>query len=76
MKKCLVVFVLAGAVFLSQRRNAHESRPDAQVPAKTKPAASPSPRPASEHDWAKHSLDHTQAVIEQVQKTRQENEQP
>jgi hypothetical protein len=34
------------------------------------------PRPVSEHDWAKHSIDRAHEVANQVRETRQQNEQP
>lgn len=40
------------------------------------PAAQITPRPVSEHDWAKRSLDRAREVADQVREKRQENEQP
>lgn len=76
MKKFLVLVLLAIAVFFSQRRNAQKSASSAKVPAAPKAAASATPRPVYEHDWAKHSLDRAHAVVDQVQQSREENNPP
>ena len=38
--------------------------------------AAVTPGPVSEHNWAKHSLDRTHEVMDQVQQARRSNEQP
>ena len=77
MKKFVLVVALATAVFFLQRRGAHEAAPVAKAPTAIK-AARPTttPRPIYEHDWAKHSLDRVHAVVDQVQQSREENDQP
>jgi hypothetical protein len=35
-----------------------------------------SPRPVSEHNWAKHALDRTRSVTDQVAKQRKEDANP
>ena len=71
MRKFLVIVVLAGLTFLfvAQKKNA----PDKQAPA-TKAVAqvkgTPTPRPVSEHNWMKRSLDRTNEVTRQVAQQR------
>jgi len=76
MKKFVVMAVLATGVFFSQWRTAHDAAPVVKTPAAIKATASATPRPVYEHDWAKHSLDRAQAVVDQVQQSREENGQP
>jgi len=76
MKKFVVVVVLATAVFFLQWRGAHERATGAKALDVSKAAASATPRPVYEHDWAKHSLDRAHAVVDQVQQSREENGQP
>jgi hypothetical protein len=76
MKKFVVVLVLAAAVFFLQRRGARDTASDAKAPAAINAAASATPRPIYQHDWAKHSLDRAQTVVDQAKKSREENEQP
>jgi len=39
-------------------------------------AAPATPRPVSEHDWAKHSLDRARAVANQARQNQTESQQP
>ena len=69
----IVVFIGAGVLFWRQ----HTS----QKPAPTKVtevAVQPTltPRPASEHDWAKAAIDRTNEVRQQVKRERASNEVP
>ena len=68
MRKFLVIAVLAGltVLFVSQKRNA----PEKPAPASKTVAAKPTPRPASEHNWMKQSLDRTNEVKRQVAQQR------
>lgn len=71
MRKFLVIAVLAGLTFLfvAQKRNA----PEKSVPASKTVAqagATPTPRPVSEHNWMKRSLDRTHEVTRQVAQQR------
>jgi len=71
MRKFLVITVLAGltVLFVSQKRNA----PETPVPASKKVAqvvGTPTPRPTSEHNWMKQSLDRTNEVKRQVAQQR------
>ena len=68
----ILIAVVLGGLFLVQKQ-----RERLAVVAKTeekvaeKKAATP--RPVSEHNWAKHSLDRTRSVIDQVAKQRKED---
>jgi hypothetical protein len=71
MRMFLVIAVLAGLtwLFIAQKRS------ELQKPAATsKPLAqltgSPTPRPVSEHNWMKRSLDRTNEVKRQVAQQR------
>jgi len=71
MRKFLVITVLAGLtwLFIVQKR----SEPAKQEPkskAVAQVAGSPSPRPVSEHNWMKHSLDRANEVKRQVAQQR------
>jgi len=77
MRKFLVIAVLAGLawLFVIQKRN-ETSKPAATTkkPAEqTVAAAATSPRPVSEHNWMKRSLDRTNEVKRQVAQQRRED---
>ncbi len=76
MKFFFVPLVIGAGFFYWQ----HLSRTAATIAADAKNSAAPNasvtPRPVYEHDWAKHSLDRTHAVLGEVRETRKENEQP
>jgi cytoskeletal protein RodZ len=70
MRKFLVIAVLAGLgwLFVHQKRNeAPKETP------KTAAAQKASPRPVSEHNWMKHSLDRANEVKRQVAQQRKED---
>jgi hypothetical protein len=71
MRTVIVLVIVAGLgwVFLTQKRHEQE----AAASTKTTAQQSPSPRPVSEHNWAKHALDKTKRVTDQVAKTRKED---
>ena len=75
MRKFLVIAVLAGLawLFVIQKRN----EPPKPAVTATKPAgqtvAAASPRPVSEHNWMKRSLDRTNEVKRQVALQRKED---
>ena len=71
MRKFLVIVVLAGltVLFVAQKK----SEPQKPAPANKSVAqvsGSPSPRPVSEHNWMKRSLDRTTEVKRQVAQQR------
>ena len=75
MRKFLVIAVLTGltVLFVAQKRSEPEktapaSKPLAQV------AGTPTPRPVSEHNWMKRSLDRTNEVKRQVAQQRKADE--
>ena len=73
MRKFLVIALLAGLawLFVVQKR----SEPEKSAPGKTvgQVAASASPRPVSEHNWMKRSLDTTKQVTHKVAEQRKED---
>jgi hypothetical protein len=69
MRKFLVIAVLAGlfVLFVMQKR----SEPPKTAPeTKVAQTATTSPRPVSEHNWMKRSLDRTNEVKRQVAQQR------
>jgi hypothetical protein len=69
MRKFLVIAVLAGLslLFVMQKR----SEPQKTAPEKkVAQTATTSPRPVSEHNWMKRSLDRTNEVKRQVAQQR------
>jgi hypothetical protein len=71
MRKFLVIAVLAGLgwLFVVQKR----SEPQKTAPDKAVAQAAASPRPVSEHNWMKHSLDRANEVKRQVAEKRKED---
>jgi hypothetical protein len=62
----LVVMAVLGWLFLVQKQQDHQK---VEAAAKV-PAQAASPRPVSEHNWAKHALDKTNKVTRQVAEQR------
>ena len=73
MRKFLVIAVLAGLgwVFVVQKRNEPQKAVSEKSVAQT--TASTSPRPVSEHNWMKRSLDRAAEVKKQVAQQRKED---
>jgi hypothetical protein len=69
----VVALIVLGVIFLRQKR-AEDSTPQKT----TQPVAQATltPRPASEHDWAKAAIDRTNEVKRQVKRERASNEVP
>jgi hypothetical protein len=69
MRKFLVIAVLAGlaVLFVVQKRNEPQKTASEKRVAQT---ATTSPRPVSEHNWMKRSLDRTNEVKRQVAEQR------
>ena len=69
MRKFLVIAVLAGlaVLFCVQKRNEPQKTAPEKKVAQTAPT---SPRPVSEHNWMKRSLDRTNEVKRQVAQQR------
>lgn len=74
MKTFLVLVLSVTALFVWQRSG------EKNAVSKNKPAVEKvgpvavTPRPVSEHNWAKHSLDRAHAVADQVRESRQPGE--
>jgi hypothetical protein len=73
MRKFLAIAALAGLawLFVVQKRNEPQKAAPEKVVAQA--AASVSPRPVSEHNWMKRSLDRTNEVKRQVAQQRKED---
>jgi hypothetical protein len=71
MRKFLVIAVLAGLtwLFVAQKRN-ESQKPAANSKATAKSSVTQAPRPVSEHNWMKQSLDRTNEVRRQVAQQR------
>jgi cell division protein FtsX len=69
----VVALIALGVIFLRQK-NAENSAP--QKTAQAVAQATLTPRPASEHDWAKAAIDRTNEVKRQVKRERASNEVP
>jgi len=71
MRKFLVIAVLAGLtwLFIVQKRT-EPAKPDQKSKTSTQAAVAASPRPVSEHNWMKNSLDRANEVKRQVAQQR------
>ena len=69
----VVALIVLGVIFLRQKK-AEDSAP--QKTAQAVAQATLTPRPASEHDWAKAAIDRTNEVKQQVKRERASNEVP
>ena len=69
----VVALILFGVLFLRQKK-AEKSAPPKTAQAVAQ--ATLTPRPASEHDWAKAAIDRTNQVRQQVKRERASNEVP
>jgi hypothetical protein len=71
MRKFLVITVLAGLtwLFIVQKRS-EPAKPEPKSKTVAQVAGSPSPRPVSEHNWMKNSLDRANEVKRQVAQQR------
>jgi hypothetical protein len=73
MRYFIVIGLVAlGIVFLRQKSQENSVTPN--IP--PKPEATLTPRPASEHNWAKSAIDRAQEVKQQVKRERASNEVP
>jgi len=74
MRRLLMFIALAalgGGLFLWHKQN-EQKNTMAQQTAQT--ATASAPRQTYEHDWAKHSLDTTHSVIDQIQRQRKDDD--
>jgi hypothetical protein len=65
----VVALIVLGVIFLRQKQAGNSA------PEKTAQATL-TPRPASEHDWAKAAIDRTNQVRQQVKRERASNQVP
>ncbi|MDP9100238.1 MAG: hypothetical protein M3N48_14780 [Verrucomicrobiota bacterium] len=72
MRKFLVIAVLAGLAMLFVAQKQSEPQKSA-AEKKLAETATTSPRPVSEHNWMKRSLDRTNEVKRQVAQQRKED---
>jgi len=67
----IAIAAIGGALFLWRKRNElTPGQPEQQTSAQTAAA----PRQTYEHDWAKHSLDTTHSVIDQIKRQRKDDD--
>jgi hypothetical protein len=69
----VVALIVLGVIFLRQKK-AEDSAP--QKTAEAVAQATLTPRPASEHDWAKAAIDRANEVKQKVKRERASNEVP
>jgi hypothetical protein len=66
----IVIAGIGGGLFVWQKRSGQQTAP-AEPPLAQ---SSPAPRQTYEHDWAKHSLDTTHSVIDQIKRQRKDDD--
>ena len=76
MKTFLVLVLSVTALYLWQRSGDQEAATPSKPVTEKITTAAVTPGPVSEHNWAKHSLDRTHEVIDEVQQSRRSNEPP
>ena len=77
MKTFLLLALSVTALYLWQRNGDQDAATDGKPAVEKKvTVAAATPGPVSEHNWAKHSLDRTHEVMDQVHQTRRSNDQP
>lgn len=72
----LLLALTVTALFIWQRHASSNAAPKSQPPTQPNAIAAATARPVYEHDWAKHSLDRTHEVMDQVYQSRHQGEQP
>ena len=75
MRTFLLLVLTVTALYVWQRQG-NDAVTATKPRAETAVATPAVPRPVSEHDWAKHSIDRAHEVANQVREARQQNEQP
>ena len=65
----IVIAAIGGGLFVWQKQ--HEQKTATEKPVAQSTLA---PRQTYEHDWAKHSLDTTHSVIDQIQRQRKDED--
>jgi hypothetical protein len=74
MRYLVVVALLVAGVILLRQQRTENSAPKKTPEVAVQPTLTP--RPASEHDWAKAAIDRTNEVRQQVKRERASNEVP
>ena len=70
----IVGLIVGGVIFWRQQTTQKAEAPKKTAQVATQPTLTP--RPASEHDWAKAAIDRTNEVRRQVKRERASNEVP
>ena len=70
MKTFLVLVLSVTALFVWQRSGEKEAVNEKKTATEKVAPVAATPRPVSEHNWAKHSLDRAHAVADQVRESR------
>jgi hypothetical protein len=65
----IAIAAIGGGLFAWQKHNQQQNAATEQSS-----QSSPAPRQTYEHDWAKHSLDTTHSVIDQIQRQRKNDD--
>ena len=66
----IAIAAIGGGIFAFQRHNDAKAEPAEKETVQSTPA----PRQTYEHDWAKHSLDTTHSVIDQIKRQRKDDD--
>jgi cell division protein FtsN len=74
MRYLIVMALIVGAVIFWRQQTTQKEEPKNVAPVAVQPTLTP--RPASEHDWAKAAIDRTNEVRQQVKRERASNEVP
>ena len=74
MRYFVVIALIVLGVILLRQKKAEDSAPQKTTEAVAQ--ATLTPRPASEHDWAKAAIDRTNEVKQKVKRERASNEVP
>jgi cell division protein FtsN len=74
MRYFVVVALIAGGLIFWRQQTMQKEEPEKTAEVKAQPTLTP--RPASEHDWAKAAIDRTNEVRQQVKRERASNEVP
>jgi cell division protein FtsN len=70
----IIALIVAGVIFFRQQTTQKTEGPKKTAQVAAQPTLTP--RPASEHDWAKAAIDRTNEVRQQVKRERTSNEVP
>jgi hypothetical protein len=74
MRYLVIVALIVGAVIFLRQHTTQQEAVKKTVQVAVQPTLTP--RPASEHDWAKAAIDRTNEVRQQVKRERASNEVP